>query len=680
MNQRDMEGKMTGTFTGNARGFGFVQVEGQEEDLFIPEDMTGGAFHRDTVEVELLPEAGHRRREARVLQVLGRGMSQVVGTYEAARENYGFVVPDDPRFRRDIFIPREHTKGAVDGSKVVVKLTGYGGEGRNPEGMVQEVLGHVNDPGVDILSIVKGYELPMVFPEKVSNQAERVAKEVSQADMAGRRDLRDVLMVTIDGEDAKDLDDAVSVSFDGEKYHLGVHIADVTNYVQENSALDREALKRGTSVYLADRVIPMLPHALSNGICSLNEGVDRLALSCLMTVDAQGGIADYEICESVIRVNKRMSYRVVKELLECFPSQSQQSDTACQEKPWKETASCQVSGEYSRYEGLLPMFRQMADLSGILRRKREKRGSIGFDFPECKILLDREGHPLEIQAYERNVATDIIEDFMLAANETIAQHFYWLELPFVYRVHDVPDGEKIRKLQTLIHNFGYYMKAVGRGASRINSEEVHPKEIQKLLVKIAGTPEESLISRLALRSMRQAKYSTACTGHYGLACPYYCHFTSPIRRYPDLQIHRIIKDHLRGRLKEERVVHYRDILPEVAKLSSKMERRADEAQRETEKLKKVEYMEAYLGECFEGVISQVTGWGIYVELPNTVEGLVHVSRLPGEYYVYNESTMELVGEETGRSFKLGMPVKIRVESCDRSSRTIHFAIDEEENL
>ncbi len=680
MNQRDMEGKMTGTFTGNARGFGFVQVEGQEEDLFIPEDMTGGAFHRDTVEVELLPEAGHRRREARVLQVLGRGMSQVVGTYEAARENYGFVVPDDPRFRRDIFIPREHTKGAVDGSKVVVKLTGYGGEGRNPEGMVQEVLGHVNDPGVDILSIVKGYELPMVFPEKVSNQAERVAKEVSQADMAGRRDLRDVLMVTIDGEDAKDLDDAVSVSFDGEKYHLGVHIADVTNYVQENSALDREALKRGTSVYLADRVIPMLPHALSNGICSLNEGVDRLALSCLMTVDAQGGIADYEICESVIRVNKRMSYRVVKELLECFPSQSQQSDTACQEKPWKETASCQVSGEYSRYEGLLPMFRQMADLSGILRRKREKRGSIGFDFPECKILLDREGHPLEIQAYERNVATDIIEDFMLAANETIAQHFYWLELPFVYRVHDVPDGEKIRKLQTLIHNFGYYMKAVGRGASRINSEEVHPKEIQKLLVKIAGTPEESLISRLALRSMRQAKYSTACTGHYGLACPYYCHFTSPIRRYPDLQIHRIIKDHLRGRLKEERVVHYRDILPEVAKLSSKMERRADEAQRETEKLKKVEYMEAYLGECFEGVISQVTGWGIYVELPNTVEGLVHVSRLPGEYYVYNESTMELVGEETGRSFKLGMPVKIRVESCDRSSRTIHFTIDEEENL
>ena len=371
---------------------------------------------------------------------------------------------------------------------------------------------------------------------------------------------------------------------------------------------------------------------------------------------------------------------MVKELLECFPLQSQQSDTACQEKPWKETASCQVSGEYSRYEGLLPMFRQMADLSGILRRKREKRGSIGFDFPECKILLDREGHPLEIQAYERNVATDIIEDFMLAANETIAQHFYWLELPFVYRVHDVPDGEKIRKLQTLIHNFGYYMKAVGRGASRINSEEVHPKEIQKLLVKIAGTPEESLISRLALRSMRQAKYSTACTGHYGLACPYYCHFTSPIRRYPDLQIHRIIKDHLRGRLKEERVVHYRDILPEVAKLSSKMERRADEAQRETEKLKKVEYMEAYLGECFEGVISQVTGWGIYVELPNTVEGLVHVSRLPGEYYVYNESTMELVGEETGRSFKLGMPVKIRVESCDRSSRTIHFAIDEEENL
>ena len=666
MNQRDMEGKMTGTFTGNARGFGFVQVEGQEEDLFIPEDMTGGAFHRDTVEVELLPEAGHRRREARVLQVLGRGMSQVVGTYEAARENYGFVVPDDPRFRRDIFIPREHTKGAVDGSKVVVKLTGYGGEGRNPEGMVQEVLGHVNDPGVDILSIVKGYELPMVFPEKVSNQAERVAKEVSQADMAGRRDLRDVLMVTIDGEDAKDLDDAVSVSFDGEKYHLGVHIADVTNYVQESSALDREALKRGTSVYLADRVIPMLPHALSNGICSLNEGVDRLALSCLMTVDAQGGIADYEICESVIRVNKRMSYRVVKELLECFPSQSQQSDTACQEKPWKETASCQVSGEYSRYEGLLPMFRQMADLSGILRRKREKRGSIGFDFPECKILLDREGHPLEIQAYERNVATDIIEDFMLLANETVAEDYYWQELPFVYRTHEAPDDEKIHALATFINNFGYSM--------HIGVKEIRPKEVQKLLGKVEGTPEEALISRLALRSMKQARYTPENTGHFGLAANYYTHFTSPIRRYPDLQIHRIIKDNLRGRINEAKREHYHAILADVTKHASEMERRADEAERETVKLKKVEYMQEHMGEVFEGVISSITKWGMYVELENTVEGLVHVVNMTDDHYDYLEERHEMTGSHTGKTYKLGQRIRVRVIGTDRLLRTIDFEI------
>ena len=663
---------LTGTFIGNAKGFGFVEIEGWKEDLYIPADRTGGAFHRDMVEVVLLPENGSRRREGQILRVVERTARQVVGTYEKASENYGFVVPDNTRIPRDIFIPREYTRGAVDGHKVVAGITDYGGAGRNPEGRILEILGHVNDPGVDILSIVRGYELPMEFPEKVLNQAGRVAREVSEADMAGRRDLRDMVMVTIDGEDAKDLDDAVSLSFDGEYYHLGVHIADVTNYVQENSALDREALKRGTSVYLVDRVIPMLPHALSNGICSLNAGVDRLALSCLMTVNRQGEITDHDTCESVIRVDRRMSYGVVKELLEVFPSQEQASGVK------KECAQGKAMEQYRQYEGLLPMFYQMAELSGILRKRREKRGSIGFDFPECKILLDKEGHPLEVQAYERNVATDIIEDFMLAANETIAQHFYWLDLPFVYRVHDVPDGEKLQKLQVFIHNFGYYMKAVGRKAAKISGEEVHPKEIQKLLVKIAGTPEESLISRLALRSMRQAKYSVACTGHFGLACPYYCHFTSPIRRYPDLQIHRIIKEHLRGRLKEERMAHYRDILPEVARHASETERRADEAERETEKLKKVEYMEQYLGQCFTGLVSGITNWGIYVELPNTVEGLVHVSRLPGDYYFYKEDTYEMAGETTGRSFKLGMPVRVRVASCDRPSRTIQFEIEEEE--
>lgn len=655
---------LTGTFRSSAKGYGFVEVEGRDEDLYIPEDKTLGAFHKDVVEVALLPQdtdqgtQGHRQ-EAQVLRIIARGITQVVGTYDRASENYGFVIPDNAKLAQDIFVPRERSKGAVGGHKVVVEITDYGTAKKNPEGRVVEILGHVNDPGVDIMSIVRSYELPVEFSEKTMNQAERASREVSQADMEGRRDLRGLDMVTIDGEDAKDLDDAVSVSFDGERYHLGVHIADVTNYVQENSALDREALKRGTSVYLVDRVIPMLPHTLSNGICSLNQGVDRLALSCLMTVDLGGTITDYEICESVIRVNKRMTYTAVKALLE------------------DETLADREE-EYGQYRELLPMFRDMEKLSGILREKRRQRGSIDFDFPECKIFLDKEGHPVDIRPYERNVATDIIEDFMLAANETVAQHFYWMELPFVYRVHDVPDGEKIHKLCAFINNFGYYMKAVGnvRKASgqKTSAEEVHPKEIQKLLAKIAGTPEEAMISRMALRSMKQAKYSVECGGHFGLACQYYCHFTSPIRRYPDLQIHRIIKDQLRGRLGEERIAHYRGILPEVAKHSSETERRADEAERETDKLKKVEYMEERVGEIFQGVVSGVTAWGIYVELPNTVEGLVHISKLPGDYYYYNADNCEMVGGSTGRSFKLGMPVEVCVDGCDRFNRTIDFSI------
>ncbi len=646
---------LTGTFISHAKGFGFVEIEGREEDLYIPEGKTGGAFHKDTVEVALLPETEGKRQEAQVVRIVSRGMKQIVGTYDRAKENYGFVVPDNNKLPQDIFVPKEHSKGAMSGHKVVVDITDYGNDRKSPEGRVVEILGHINDPGVDIMSIVRGYELPVEFSTKIMNQVERVSQEVSEADMAGRRDLRDVVMVTIDGEDAKDLDDAVSVTFDGERYRLGVHIADVTNYVQENSALDREALKRGTSVYLVDRVIPMLPHALSNGICSLNEGVDRLALSCLMTVEPDGEISDYEICESVIRVDKRMSYTVVKALLE---------DEGLAER----------EEGYGQYKELVPMFREMAALAAILREKRLKRGSIDFDFPECKILLDREGHPTEIKPYERNVATDIIEDFMLAANETVAQHFYWMELPFVYRIHDVPDRERIQKLAAFINNFGYYMKAVGRAGQKTSGEEVHPKEIQKLQAKIAGTPEEPMISRLALRSMKQAKYSIDCSGHFGLACPYYCHFTSPIRRYPDLQIHRIIKEQLRGRLKEERIAHYREILPEVAKHSSETERRADEAERETDKLKKVEYMEERIGEEYDGVISGITNFGIYVELPNTVEGLIHVSKLPGDFFRYDESRYEMVGDATGKSYKLGMPVRVRVEDCDRFNRTIDFSI------
>ena len=650
---------LTGTFISNAKGFGFVEIEGRQEDLFIPEDKTGGAFHKDMVEVTLLPENSGRRREAQVIKIIARGITQVVGTYQKSSENYGFLVPDNGKIGRDIFIPKEYSKGAVTGHKVVAEITDYGAGKRSPEGKVTEILGHINDPGVDIMSIVKSYEFPVEFSEKLLNQAERVAKDVSEKDREGRKDLRDVLMITIDGEDAKDLDDAVSVTFDGSLYHLGVHIADVTNYVQENSALDREALLRGTSVYLVDRVIPMLPHVLSNGICSLNQGQDRLALSCLMTINLKGEIVDYEICESVIRVDRRMSYTEVKNLLE-----------------QEETGRLQETDAENREDEYLPMLCHMRDLAAALREKRRKRGSIDFDFPECKIILDKDGHPVDIRAYERNVATNIIEDFMLAANETVAEHFYWLEIPFVYRVHDVPDSDRIRKLSAIINNFGYYMKSVNKSGAKTGSDEIHPKEIQKLLAKIAGTPEEAMISRMALRSMKQAKYSVDCTGHFGLACPYYCHFTSPIRRYPDLQIHRIIKEQLRGRLNEERIAHYRGILPENAKHSSDMERRADEAERETEKLKKVEYMEKRIGQSFEGIVSGVTSWGLYVELPNTVEGLVHISKLTGDYYFYNEKSNELVGEGTGRVFKLGMPVKVVIEECDRFSRTIDMSLDQ----
>lgn len=637
---------LVGTFIGNARGFGFVEIEGREEDLYIPESMVNHAFHQDKVQVELLPGKRGKRQEAVVRKILEHGTVQVVGTYEQSA-NFGFVIPDNGKIGTDIFVPKERSKGAVDGHKVVVELTSYGDEKHKPEGIIVEILGHINDPGVDIMSIVRGFDLPVEFGEKVLNQAGRVPDEVLEADLAGRMDLRDMQMITIDGEDAKDLDDAVSLSKEGELYHLGVHIADVTNYVQENSALDWEAYERGTSVYLVDRVIPMLPHKLSNGICSLNQGVDRLALSCLMQIDGKGNVVDYQIAETVIRVDRRMSYTGVRKILED-----------------RDEAECKA------YEELVPMLEQMKELAAILRQKRHKRGSIDFDFPESKILLDDEGHPVEIKPYERNVATKIIEDFMLIANETVAQHFFWMELPFVYRTHENPDPEKIMKLSTFISNFGYHIKT--------SREEIHPKEIQKLLDKMEGTSEEMLISRLTLRSMKQAKYTVECSGHFGLACQYYCHFTSPIRRYPDLQIHRIIKEQLRGRMQEKRIEHYQNRLPEVAKHSSQMERRAEEAEQETEKLKKAEYMEEHIGEIFEGVISGITAWGIYVELPNTVEGMIHVAKLPGDYYCYDENTYEMVGQDTGRKYRLGEQLTIRVDGVERLTRTIDFSIPIEE--
>ena len=644
-----------GTFIGHPKGFGFVEIEGQDEDIFIPESDTGTAMHQDKVRIIIRDDKKEgKRQEGVVVKVLERGMPEIVGTYQLNRD-FGFVISDNPKFSKDIFIPRKEAAGIKNGDKVIAVITDYGSGNKNPEGKIKENLGNIRTPGTDILAIVKSFGIPSEFPEKVMKQAQRVPDHVLDADRDGRLDLRHLQTVTIDGEDAKDLDDAISLTKEGAIYHLGVHIADVSNYVQYNSALDREALKRGTSVYLADRVVPMLPERLSNGICSLNQGEDRLALSCLMDINEKGKVVSHQIAETVINVNERMCYTDVKNILE---------DTDEEAK--------------KRYDALIPMFFMMKELSGILRNSRHHRGSIDFDFPESKIILNAAGKAIDVKPYEANVATRIIEDFMLMANETVAQEYCTEEIPFVYRTHDNPDPEKVESLLTLLHNQGVKIQKA--------REEITPKEIQQIIESIEGLPNEAMISRLVLRSMKQAKYTTECSGHFGLAAKYYCHFTSPIRRYPDLQIHRIIKDNLRGRLmREGRTEHYAEILDEVARQSSVCERRADEAERESDKLKKAEYMSYHLGEEFEGIISGVTGWGLYVELPNTVEGLVHVNTLRDDYYVFNQESYELCGEMTKKVYKLGDKVRVRVADADKMLKTVDFELvsdirdDEEEN-
>ena len=612
-------------------------------------------MHQDKVRIIIRDDKKEgKRQEGVVVKVLERGMPEIVGTYQLNRD-FGFVISDNPKFSKDIFIPRKEAAGIKNGDKVIAVITDYGSGNKNPEGKIKENLGNIRTPGTDILAIVKSFGIPSEFPEKVMKQAQRVPDHVLDADRDGRLDLRHLQTVTIDGEDAKDLDDAISLTKEGDIYHLGVHIADVSNYVQYNSALDREALKRGTSVYLADRVVPMLPERLSNGICSLNQGEDRLALSCLMDINEKGKVVSHQIAETVINVNERMCYTDVKNILE---------DTDEEAK--------------KRYDALIPMFFMMKELSGILRNSRHHRGSIDFDFPESKIILNAAGKAIDVKPYEANVATRIIEDFMLMANETVAQEYCTEEIPFVYRTHDNPDPEKVESLLTLLHNQGVKIQKA--------KEEITPKEIQQIIESIEGLPNEAMISRLVLRSMKQAKYTTECSGHFGLAAKYYCHFTSPIRRYPDLQIHRIIKDNLRGRLmREGRTEHYAEILDEVARQSSVCERRADEAERESDKLKKAEYMSYHLGEEFEGIISGVTGWGLYVELPNTVEGLVHVNTLRDDYYVFDQESYELRGEMTKKVYKLGDKVRVRVAEADKMLKTVDFELvsdirdDEEEN-
>ena len=638
----------TGTFIGHARGFGFVTPDAGGEDIFIPASETMGAMQKDRVLYKMLHKAEKgKKADGVIVRILERGQQRIVGTFEAGSKGYGFVVADDKKIAKDIFISRENTKGAVTGHKVVVEITDYGEDRRNPEGKVIEILGHINDPGVDILSVIRRYELAVEFPEEVYAEIEHLGTEVAEADKKGREDLRDLLTITIDGADAKDLDDAVSLKRLGNgNFELGVHIADVSHYVREDTALDKEAYARGTSVYLVDRVIPMLPHKLSNGICSLNPHVDRLALSCLMEVNGRGEVVSHRILESVINSDYRMTYTAVREILEDG-----------------------TPALLEQYAEILPMLEDMEELRQILGEKRRKRGSVNFDLPESKIILDENGKPIDIKPYEKSIATNMIEEFMLVCNETIAENSFWQEMPFMYRSHQEPDEDKLEKMEQFLRGFGYYL--------RKKDGEIHPRELQKVLQKAEETDEERIITRMVLRSMMQARYTAENGGHFGLAAKYYCHFTSPIRRYPDLEIHRMIKKMLHGELDEKASAYYRRKMPDWAKHCSKQERVAEDAERDTDALKKVEFMEDKVGQIYEGIISGVTNWGIYVELPNTIEGMVALSQMDDDYYEFDEKKMLVFGKRTKKSYRLGDKVVVSVAKVDRMMGTIDFAFAEE---
>jgi len=626
------------------KGYAFLIPEDRElSDIYIHANDLKGAMNNDTVLVRITSKGSRDGRlEGEVARIVQRANEEIVGLFEH-HESFGIVVPDDRRLNRDILVKPEHFRGAVTGQKVVVRMLKFP-EGRSTaaEGEIVEILGHKDDPGVDILSIIRKHRLPEQFPPEVLEEAERVPDRISEADLVGRRDLRGKTIVTIDGEDAKDLDDAVCVEpLPNGNIRLGVHIADVGYYVRENTALDREAFLRGCSVYLVDRVIPMLPHRLSNGICSLHPNVDRLTMSCEMEIDPSGNVVSHDIFPSVIRTVERMSYTNVRKILV-------DRDPEVME----------------RYSGLVEQFRLMERLAMTLRAKRMARGAIDFDFAESKVIVDPSGKPIDIVKRQRSIAEQIIEEFMLAANETVAEQFHWLKVPFIFRIHEEPDPEKMFSFIEFVANFGYVVRGKGN--------RVHPRALQTLLEEIEGTKEQTVISTMMLRSMRQAKYDAQSLGHFGLAAEYYTHFTSPIRRYPDLVIHRIIREFLEGKLTEERQDALAARMPEAARQSSERERIAVEAERETDALKKAEFMMDKIGEEFEGIISGVTSFGIFVELENTVEGLIRLSDLTDDYYHFDEKHMVLIGERTSRVFRIGDEVRVRVARVNLDERNIDF--------
>jgi len=635
---------VVGKLQSHSGGYGFVLPEYPGmADIYVNETYMNGAMHGDRVMVKLVPRSEGRRREGEIVNILERANKRVVGTFKKTHRR-AFVEPDESRLGWDIMVPRGEFKGARPGDKVLVEITKWPERLRGPYGRVIEVLGPSGAPGVDILALCKKYRLPEEFPPQVTAEVARL-DEISAKDLEGRRDLRGLTMVTIDGEDAKDLDDAVSLEvLSKERYRLGVHIADVGYYVREGTALDKEALERGTSVYLVDRVIPMLPPRLSNEICSLNPGVDRLAMSVIMDIDGRGQVLHYEIFPSIIKINARMTYEAVRKIL-------------VDEDPL----------EIERYRSLVNMFRHMKELCLILRKKRFQRGAIDFNLPELKVELDDKGKPVKLIKQRHTIAEKIIEEFMIVTNETVAQHFYYLDIPFVYRVHEEPDVKKIIALNEFLSNFNYRVKGT--------ASKVHPRAMQEVLESVKGKPEERLINTVVLRSMKQAFYGPVNLGHFGLASECYTHFTSPIRRYPDLTIHRIIREVITGGgLSERRKEELYELLPLVAERSSERERTAIEAERESVEMKSVEYMKRKIGEVFPGVISGITNFGMFVELENLVEGLVHLSSINDDYYFYEEESYTLVGEHTRKRFRIGDRVKVKVIRVDVGERRVDFEL------
>ncbi|WP_127540595.1 ribonuclease R [Paenibacillus illinoisensis] len=636
-----------GRLQAHAKGFAFLIPEDKEHpDVYIHANDMKSAMNGDTVLVKVTSQGpSNGRLEGEIVRIVTRAVTQVVGVFQN-HEVYGFVIPDDKRINRDIFIPRTNSAGAVDGQKVVAKIVSYP-EGRAAaEGEIIEILGHKDDPGIDILSVIRKHQLPEAFPDEVVEEAEQAPESITDEEIVqqGRRDLRGLNIVTIDGEDAKDLDDAVNVEkLPNGNYRLGVHIADVGYYVRENSKLDQEAYNRGCSVYLVDRVIPMLPHRLSNGICSLNPQVDRLTLSCEMEFNDQMKVVKHDIFTSVIKTKERMTYANVRKILEG-------------EEPEL----------LERYKDLVDDFHLMKEIALKLRAMRMRRGAVDFDFEESKIIVNEEGKPVDIVKRERSIAEQIIEEFMLAANETVAEHFHWLKVPFIYRVHEDPDQEKLQNFLAFAANFGHHVK--GRGNA------IHPRALQSLLEDINGTKEQTVISTMMLRSMKQAKYDAEMSGHFGLAAEFYSHFTSPIRRYPDLVIHRVIREVIenKGALPENRQEYLASRMSDIAQQSSERERVAVEAERDTEKMKKAEYMLDKVGEEFEGMISSVTSFGMFIELENTVEGLIRLSALTDDYYHFDDQHMALIGERTSKVFRIGDEVKIRVARVSMEEYTIDF--------